>query len=102
MSETSTEEEVKEVYARFGLAYYFSEVLHRGLCNAYALAPFESEEDVNRLRIEERLDLAWSTTLGQIAQHMEETGLPEDLIDRLGKAVDKRNSLAHECSTFEN
>jgi len=26
-------EYVKETYALFGLAYYFSEVLHRSLCN---------------------------------------------------------------------
>jgi hypothetical protein len=31
-------EDIKEVYARFGLAYYYAEVLHRGLCNLYLLS----------------------------------------------------------------
>lgn len=101
MSEDPTEEEVKEVYARFGLAYYFSEVLHRGLCNYYALAPFELGDDVNKLRIEERLDLAWSTTLGQIVRHVADTELPQDLVKRLDDAVERRNALAHDF-WFEN
>lgn len=30
-----TDEETKDVYARFGLAHYMSEVLHRSLCILY-------------------------------------------------------------------
>ncbi len=37
----SIEELTKDVYAQFGLAYYLSEVLHRSLCNAFAIATFD-------------------------------------------------------------
>lgn len=90
------EEEIKEVYARFGLAYYESEVLHRGLCNYYSLLPFRSEGDVSRLRIEERLDHAWSTTLGQMVRKLSASDHLAELDDRLHEAVERRNSLAHE------
>lgn len=37
---------IKEVFARFGTAYYESEVLHRVLCNVCALATFEDPKSV--------------------------------------------------------
>ena len=95
MSEEPTEEEVKEVYARFGLAYYFSEVLHRALCNAYALAPFEDEDEISAMRVDERLGFAWSTTLGRIINHIGETFLSQEVLDRLDDALERRNYLAH-------
>lgn len=95
-SEKPTSEEIKEVYAHFGLAYYESEVLHRGLCNYYALDPFESQENVSRMRIEERLDLAWSTTLGQMVEQLKKTSLSEAIIERLERAAERRNRLAHD------
>lgn len=36
-------DEIKEVYAYFGAAYYFSECLNRQLCNAYALVSLKDE-----------------------------------------------------------
>ncbi len=34
----ASSDEAKELYARFGLAYYYAEVLHRGLCILYAFS----------------------------------------------------------------
>ncbi len=34
----ATSDEVKEVYATFGLAYYYAELLHRGLCELYCVS----------------------------------------------------------------
>ena len=88
------EQLVKEVFAQFGAAYYHSEVLHRGLCNIYALATFEKAEDITRPRIEEKLALAFSLTLGQIVEKTK--GLFSGGIQqRLEVALDKRNYLAH-------
>jgi hypothetical protein len=39
-SDDPADDLVREMYARFGLAYYYSEVLHRGLCNIYAMIDF--------------------------------------------------------------
>jgi hypothetical protein len=88
------EELIKEVFARFGAAYYHSEVLHRGLCNTYALMTFESPNDITRPRIEEKLARAYSLTLGQIVEGTR--GLfPTELKQRLEIALEKRNYLAH-------
>ena len=85
---------IKEVFARFGAAYYHSEVLHRGLCNVYALATFNRAEDIIRPRIEEKLAIAFSLTLGQIVEKTKSL-FPMDLQQRLEVALDKRNYLAH-------
>jgi hypothetical protein len=88
------EELIKEVFAQFGAAYYHSEVLHRGLCCVYGLATFDKAEDITRPRIEERMVLAFSLTLGQIVEKTKDL-LPSDLQQRLDLALDKRNYLAH-------
>ena len=88
------EDLIKEVFAQFGAAYYHSEVLHRGLCNIYALATFDKVEDVTRPRVEEKLALAFSLTLGQIVGRTKEL-LPRKLQKQLEDAVEKRNYLAH-------
>lgn len=88
------EELTKEVYAQFGLAYYHSEVLHRGLCCIYALQTFQKSEDITRPRIEEKLARAFSLTLGQVIEETKKL-LPSELHDRLEAALEKRNYLAH-------
>lgn len=88
------DELIKEVFAQFGAAYYHSEVLHRGLCNVYALATFEKAEDITRPRIEEKFSLAYSLTLGQIIEKTKEI-LPDNLQQQLKVALDSRNYLAH-------
>jgi hypothetical protein len=84
---------IKEVFAQFGAAYYHSEVLHRGLCNIYALATFGRAEDVTRPRIEEKFAVAFSLTLGQMVEKTKEL-FPSDLQQRLEVALDRRNYLA--------
>ena len=55
---------IKELYARFGLAYYHSECLHRELSNIYVLGTFEKSADITRPRLEEKLAFAYSLSLG--------------------------------------
>lgn len=88
------EELIKEVYARFGLAYYLGEVLHRGLCNVYALLTFESPKEITRPRVEEKLAYVFSLTLGQTIKEVEDL-LTLELNQELQVALDKRNFLAH-------
>ncbi len=89
-----TSEETKEVYARFGLAYYMGEVLHRGLCNLFVLTRFPDIGGITRPRVEELLSEAYSTTLGRIINLLA-LDLPEDLTQRLRSGVEHRNFLAH-------
>lgn len=85
---------IKEAYARFGLAYYHSECLHKALCHIYALASFQDSKDITRPRVEEKLAYAYSLTLGQVKDEIEEL-IPKELFSQLDEGVEKRNSLAH-------
>jgi hypothetical protein len=85
---------IKEMFARFGTAYYESEVLHRGLCNIYALATFEIPENVTRPRLDEKLTYAYSLTLGQVIKESKYI-FPADIQEQLDLALSKRNFLAH-------
>jgi len=85
---------IKEIFARFGTAYYESEVLHRGLCNIYALATFETPESVTSPRLDEKLTYAYSLTLGQVIKEAKHI-FPADIQVQLDLALSKRNFLAH-------
>lgn len=85
---------IKEIFARFGTAYYESEVLHRGLCNVYALATFETPESVTRPRLDEKLTYSYSLTLGQVIKESKHI-FPVDIQEQLDLALSRRNFLAH-------
>lgn len=85
---------IREVYARFGLAYYESECLHRGLCIVLAWTGLPSRDPVTRPRVEGRLAQAFSLTLGDVAAKLE-GALPSELADEIRTAVATRNFLAH-------
>jgi hypothetical protein len=87
-------DDVKEIYARFGLAYYHAEVLHRGLCNLYALSRIPEEGGITAPRLEEHLSEAYASTLGRIVTLVVPL-LPHDFVPKLQIAVDRRNFLAH-------
>lgn len=84
----------KEVFARFGLAYYESEVLHRGLCHIYVFCTFASKTDITSPRVEEKFAHAYSLTLGSVNDKIQSI-IPEDLKLIFDQAVEKRNYLAH-------
>src|SRR5205823_5591973 len=75
-------------------AYYYSEVMYRGLCNVFALATFNSPKDITTPRVEEKLSKAYSLTLGQLLLDMEGL-LPSELHRRCTFALEQRNFLAH-------
>jgi hypothetical protein len=88
------EELTKEVYARFGSAYYFSECVHKGLCNLFSILSFRSMSDIIAPRLEEKLKQSFSLTLGQISEKARPL-LPEAIQIELDKAIERRNYLAH-------
>jgi hypothetical protein len=88
------EELIKEVYARFGLAYYHSECLHRELGNTYSILTFRESSHLTTLRAEEKMAYAYSLTLGKLVDELKDL-LPDNLFKRLDFAVEKRNFLAH-------
>jgi hypothetical protein len=90
----SLDDLIREVYTQFGLSYYFSECLHKELCNVYALLTFQDSEDMTRPRVEEKLAYAFSLTLGQAIRETKDI-LPNKLHEHLIVALEKRNYLAH-------
>lgn len=68
---------IRELYARFGIAYYNSECLHRGLCIILALSGFPRRDLITRPRLGERLSYVFSLTLGDVARRLAGV-LPEE------------------------
>lgn len=99
MTDAPDDDLIREVYARFGLAYYQSECLHRGLCFVLAYTGLPSRDMITRPRVEERLARAFSLTLGDVAAKLEdvlpEDVLPSELAADIRTAVATRNFLAH-------
>lgn len=94
MADEPDDDLIREMYARFGLAYYQSECLHRGLCIVLAWTGLPSPDLITRPRVEERLAQAFSLTLGDVSSKLEGV-LPPDLADEIRAAVATRNFLAH-------
>lgn len=85
---------IKELYARFGLAYFEAECLHRGLCNVYMVAPFAVPDGITGPRVDERMSEAFAMTLGQVVEALA-PWTPGPLLETLKQAVERRNYLAH-------
>lgn len=88
------EELIKEVYARFGLAYYFGECLHKQLCLIYTLGEYQDSSVITKPRVEERMKYAFSLTLGVLKNEILNL-IPNEFRDELSQAVNKRNYLSH-------
>jgi hypothetical protein len=89
-----SEYEIKELNARFGRAYFFADVLHRGLCNLYALAQLPPEGPVTQPMVEENLAVAFGATLGWVWQRLRDRFSENDAV-LLAAAVKTRNFIAH-------
>ena len=96
-------EHVKEVYARFGLAVYYAQVLEHGIVNALVtldLIPSKRHEAGTAEKwgamVDEFMDQHFSTTLGRMIRALRTvTTVPDDLERHLTTALSKRNWLAH-------
>jgi hypothetical protein len=96
-------DEIKEVYARFGLAVYFAQVLEHGIVNALV-----SLDLIPNRRKHARTPEEWSAIVdGFMSRHFEKTMgrmlhelrlvtlVPSDLEGLLRDALRRRNRLAH-------
>jgi len=103
MNERSAEEQVREVYARFGLALYFAQVLERGIVNALIfldLIPNRSKRLRSTKEWETEYDAFASRhfqkTLGGLIRALGEVkAVPDELEKLLASALHERNRLAH-------
>jgi len=103
MDKNDIEEEVKEVYARFGLALYCAQVLEHGIVNALIVVDLIPSRRHRVRSIEEweslldsYADSHFALTMGKLVRDLRSvTPVSPDLEDLLGQALAKRNWLAH-------
>jgi hypothetical protein len=93
-SNQPTDDLVHELFARFGLASYHSEVLHRGLCIILAMSALPQRDLITHPMVEERLARAFSLTFGDVIRDLAGR-IPDEYAAQLEKALDARNFLAH-------
>jgi hypothetical protein len=97
-------EQIKEVYAQFGLAVYYAQVLEHALVNALVyldLIPSLARRARTRAEWEKEFDSFlnrhFETTLGKMIRNLSSvTAVPSNLEAMLREALAKRNWLAHE------
>lgn len=104
MNDSAIGEQVKEVYARFGLAFYHAQVLEHGIVNALVvldlipsrlhLAHSRTEWEV---AVDEFTERHFEQTMGRLLRNLRSvTVAPSDLEGLLRDALKKRNWLAHD------
>ena len=92
----SESEQIKEVYAHFGLAMYMAQCLERGLAITLATRYGPGPTKITRAGFDELLDRLFSRTLGQLVREIGRLAeLNEEEEERLQQALHKRNWLAH-------
>ena len=102
MSQDVVDEHIKTVYARFGIALYFAQVLEHGLANALMFVEFlprRAGEPVSRQQWEAEFDLflneQFRKPLGRLINGLRKTiSVPAGLETLLVDALETRNFIA--------
>lgn len=105
MTNEMTDEEAKELYAHFGLAYYSSGVLEHGVANALLMLELlEGRGGANTRNewenlVDKHYEDSFAKTLGrltkQLAQHRDRSPGLAEVAEELEKCLAERNFLAH-------
>lgn len=89
-------EQVKEVYAYFGLAMYMAQCLERKLAITLATRYGPGPTEITRAEYDDLLNRLFSRTLGQLVRDIGKLAeLNPEEEERLQRALRKRNWLAH-------
>jgi hypothetical protein len=90
-------QQIREVYASYGLAMYHAQVLETEAWNAWSFIVARADPSVvTRWRFEEIQEEGAAMTLGQVVTRLNQsTEVPPALREMLTEAVNKRNWLAH-------
>jgi hypothetical protein len=94
----AADEEVREVYARYGLAMYFAQVVEHAIVNLMIALRLPDHGALSRRDIDQFMDEAFAMTFGRLLKELRRLGQPTELVQRdLDQARDMRNWLAHRC-----
>lgn len=89
-------EQIKEVYAQFGLAVYFGQCLEHAIVNALVVARLPKREEISQSEIDELVGQKFKLTLGRlIADLRKNQGISTQMNDLLYTALETRNWLCH-------
>ena len=92
----SESEQIRDVYAYFGLAMYQAQALERQLAIILATKYGPGPKRITRGQFDNLLEGLFSKTLGHLVESISEVAdLSEDEEERLREALTKRNWLAH-------
>jgi hypothetical protein len=91
------DEHTREVYAYFGLAVYYGQVLEHGIVNAMVVLRLPHRDRFTKGDIDAFMDQQFENTLGKLIKNLRaELTLPSDLEDLLRQALKTRNWLCHD------
>lgn len=89
-------DQIKEVYARFGLALYFVQVLEHQMVNMFVAAKLPEKNKVPVQEIDCLFDMRFNQTMGKLIKDLQtEFNLSEEEKSLLDSALKERNWLAH-------
>jgi hypothetical protein len=89
-------DQIRQVYAMYGAAMYFAQVLEHGLVN-FVIGARAGVTATNSSEIDQLFEQLFKMTMGsQLQQVLIEQRLSEDQIARLREALRTRNLLAHD------
>jgi hypothetical protein len=89
-------EQIREVYARYGLAMYQAQCVERGLAILLATAYRPGLTKITRSQYKELLESLFKKSFGGLTTHLRKSvNVPDDLEGALQEARNKRNWLAH-------
>jgi hypothetical protein len=96
-------EQVKEVYARFGLAVYFAQVLEHGIVNALVILDLipsrrhlARSADEWASEVDAFMDRHFQASMGRLMTNLRDITQVDDALEQLlGEALRKRNWLVH-------
>jgi hypothetical protein len=89
-------DQIREVYARYGLAMYQAQCVERQLAILLASEYGPGPRKITRSQYDQLLQSHFERTLGGLLHHLEKAiSLPSDFEKTLRIALEKRNWLAH-------
>src|SRR5262245_57057448 len=89
-------DQIRDVYAHFGLALYMAQVLEHGLVNAMVAGQMPAPARVTRQQIDVFMESQFDEALGKLIQNLRRHVLVTDELNQsLLHALKTRNWLAH-------
>jgi hypothetical protein len=88
-------EQIREVYARYGLAVYHGQLVERQLAMLLATEFGPGPERITRSQFDDLLGGYFQETLGRLAQRLERLGCSQDVVGDVQACLKARNWLVH-------